>query len=82
MYVTKEPCPMCAGASVVARIKKILFAFSDPKMGGLGGATSIHEITYSNHKPIVLKGIMERECLQLIQSFFKLRRESPNQNQL
>lgn len=82
MYVTKEPCPMCAGASVVGRIKKILFAFSDPKMGGLGGATSIHEITNSNHKPVVMKGIMERECLQLIQSFFKLRRENSNPNLL
>ena len=51
-------------------------------MGGLGGATSIHEITNSNHKPIVMKGIMEKDCLQLIQSFFKLRRENSNPNLL
>ena len=82
MYVTKEPCPMCAGASVIGRIQKISFAFSDSKMGGLGGATSIHEIKNSNHKPVVKKGIMEKECLQLVQSFFQNRRENLNLNQI
>ena len=53
LYVTKEPCPMCAGATIISRIKEIHFALLDPKMGGLGGATSLHELPQSNHKPNV-----------------------------
>lgn len=74
LYVTKEPCPMCAGATVIARIKEISYAFGDSKMGGLGGATSLHELPQSNHKPSVKVGIMKDECLQLMQAFFQLRR--------
>lgn len=74
LYVTKEPCPMCAGATVISRLKEIHYAFSDPKMGGLGGAIAMHEIPNSNHKPIVKSGTLEKECLQLMQIFFQLRR--------
>ncbi|MDA7757073.1 nucleoside deaminase [Opitutales bacterium] len=74
MYVTKEPCPMCAGAAVVGRLKEVYYAYKDPKMGGLGGAISLHELPQSNHKPIVNIGVMEKECLQMMQTFFQLRR--------
>ena len=76
LYVTKEPCPMCAGATIISRIKEIHFALLDPKMGGLGGATSLHELPQSNHKPNVFAGTMEEECRTLFQAFFQLKRKS------
>jgi tRNA(adenine34) deaminase len=76
LFVTKEPCPMCSGATIVSRIKEIYFALPDPKMGGLGGATSLHNLKDSNHKPEVFSGIMEDECKTLFQAFFQLRRKS------
>ena len=76
LYVTKEPCPMCAGATIISRIKEIHFALLDPKMGGLGGATSLHELPQSNHKPNVYAGTMEKECKTLFQAFFQLKRKS------
>jgi tRNA(adenine34) deaminase len=75
LYVTKEPCPMCAGATVISRMGEVHFAFTDPKMGGLGGSTSLHELPHSNHKPKVFKGTLELECKSLIQKFFQLKRQ-------
>ena len=66
---------MCAGATIVGRIKEIYYAFDDPKMGAMGGATSLHELPRSNHKPKVFSGILKNECLQLTQAFFQLRRK-------
>ena len=74
LFVTKEPCPMCAGATIVGRIRENFYAFEDPKMGAMGGAASLHELPRSNHKPIVHRGIMREECLRLTQAFFRLRR--------
>jgi len=75
MYVSKEPCPMCAGASIMARITKIHFAIEDLKMGCLGGATSLHQLPRSNHKPEVNSGILKEPCESIIQAFFKLQRQ-------
>ena len=80
LYVTKEPCPMCAGATVMARIRKIHFSFEDPKMGGLGGATSLHSLELSNHKPKISVGIMRQESMKLVQAFFQLQRSSNTDN--
>ena len=74
LFVTKEPCPMCAGATIISRLGEVHFAFKDPKMGGLGGATSLHELPQSNHKPKVFSGTLELECKNLIQSFFQIKR--------
>ena len=74
LFVTKEPCPMCAGATVIARIKEVFFAFKDPKMGALGGATALQDLPKSNHKPLISSGIMRDECLEMTQTFFRLRR--------
>ena len=61
---------MCAGATVISRINEIHFAYHDPKMGGLGGATSLHELPRgSNHKPKVFNGTMQNECKSLLQTF-------------
>ena len=75
LYVTKEPCPMCAGATVISRISEVHFALEDPKMGALGGATSLHSLPHSNHKPVVYSGTLATECKNLFQSFFQIRRQ-------
>ena len=75
LYVTKEPCPMCSGASVMSRLKRVVYAVADPKMGCLGGATSVHELPHLNHKLEVFVGVMHDECLQLLQAFFAGKRK-------
>ncbi len=79
LYVTKEPCPMCAGATVMARIGKIHYSFRDPKMGGLGGAVSLHALEDSNHKPLISAGIMEQEAMSLVRAFFQKHRNDKRQ---
>ena len=66
---------MCAGATIIGRISEVYYAFEDPKMGAMGGATALHELQRSNHKPKVFGGILKDECLQLTQAFFQLRRQ-------
>ena len=77
LYVTKEPCPMCSGASIMSRLKRVVYAVRDPKMGLLGGAASIHEISTLNHRLSVTSGVMEQECRELIQAYFQLKRQKP-----
>lgn len=78
LYVTKEPCPMCAGASIMSRLLEVVYAVPDPKMGCLGGATGLHTLPGLNHSLQVRGGVLEYECLLLLQSFFaqKRKRES------
>lgn len=76
LYVTKEPCPMCAGASIMARLKEVVFAVGDPKMGYLGGAVAAHTAApHLNHRLGVRSGVMEQECLELLQGYFRLKRQ-------
>ena len=75
LYVTKEPCPMCSGATVMARLGEVHYAVEDPKMGGLGGAASLHTLPFSNHKPKVFRKTMELECKEMLQAFFQLQRK-------
>ena len=75
LYVTKEPCPMCAGATIMSRMGVVHYSFQDPKMGGLGGATSLHDLEMSNHKPTIQMGIMENESKLLVQAFFQSQRK-------
>ena len=75
LYVTKEPCPMCSGATITSRIGKVFFGLSDPKMGCLGGAASLHLLERSNHKPEVKSGILAEPCEAIIQAFFQLQRK-------
>ncbi len=76
LYVTKEPCPMCAGASLMARLGRVVFGIRDPKMGCLGGATDLNAIASMNHHCELVSGVMEAECLELFQAYFQLRRKS------
>jgi tRNA(adenine34) deaminase len=75
LFVTKEPCPMCSGAAIMARLGRICFALPDPKMGCLGGATSLHKLPKSNHHPEVTIGPLRDVCENLIQAFFKIQRQ-------
>lgn len=75
LYVTKEPCPMCAGAAIMSRLGRIVYAFSDPKMGYFGGATNINEIPSNNHKCLITHGILEEPCKEMIQAFFQAKRK-------
>ena len=74
LYVTKEPCPMCSGATIMSRIGEVHYSFKDPKMGGLGGAVSLHDLKLSNHKPNVIEGTLREECKSLVQAFFQAQR--------
>jgi tRNA(adenine34) deaminase len=75
LYVTKEPCPMCSGATITARIGRVFFGLRDSKMGCLGGATSLHLIEKSNHKPEVYSDILREPCESILQAFFQLQRK-------
>lgn len=75
LYVTKEPCPMCAGAAVNSRIGRIVFGVSDPKGGGAGGAFSITSHKELSHEVEVCGGLLRDECLALLQSFFQEKRK-------
>lgn len=70
LYVTLEPCPMCAGAIINARIPRVVFGASDQKCGACGGVCDLFTMPF-NHQPTVEKGVMETECKELLQEFFK-----------
>lgn len=74
LYVTLEPCPMCAGAIINARIKTVYFGAYDNKAGSFGSVADFNEIQY-NHKPEIVSGLMEKECSKLLTEFFKNLRE-------
>jgi tRNA(adenine34) deaminase len=75
LYVTLEPCPMCAGAALSARVKRIVYGASDKTAGALGSVLDLNEY-YPLHRAEVEKGLMECECTQLLSDFFKeLRRK-------
>jgi tRNA(adenine34) deaminase len=79
LYVTKEPCPMCSGAMVMSRVKRVCFAVPDPRMGCLGGAANLNELPRSNHHfEVTAGGVLEDECRNLIQAFFRQRRMEPD----
>jgi tRNA(adenine34) deaminase len=77
VYVTKEPCPMCSGAMIMSRVRRVCYAVPDPKMGCLGGATNLNDLPQSNHRlAITAGGVLEDECRELLQTFFRLKRDS------
>ena len=74
MYVTLEPCLMCVGAMVHARIGLVVYGAAEPKSGALQSMTSAHELPGLNHRLNILGGVMEQESRDLLQAFFKDRR--------
>lgn len=75
LYVTLEPCPMCAGAIINARVKRVYFGAFDKKAGSFGSIADFNSIPY-NHKPEIISGIMEEECSKLLTDFFKNLRKN------
>ena len=76
LYVTLEPCPMCAGAIINARVDRVVYAAEDPKAGSCGSLTDLFALPY-NHRPQVEGGCLEEEAQALLQDFFKRLRENP-----
>lgn len=82
LYVTLEPCPMCAGAIIQSRIKKVVYGAKDPKAGCAGTLMNILQDSRFNHQTEVVSGIMEEECGELLSSFFrKLRQQKKEKKQ-
>ena len=75
LYVTLEPCPMCAGAILQARIPRVVFGARDPKGGAMGGVLDLFWEDF-NHRPQVLSGLLEPECSRLLEEFFQTLREN------
>ncbi len=76
LYVTLEPCPMCAGAIIQARIERVCFGAYDEKSGACGSVLSLFEYKF-NHKPVVEGGVLRDECAALLSEFFRsLRKDS------
>ncbi|MGB2706204.1 MAG: tRNA adenosine(34) deaminase TadA [Candidatus Omnitrophota bacterium] len=75
MYATIEPCPMCAGAMILARIQNLYYATEDPKSGAAGSVVDILQSKKLNHRVKVKSGILKDESRSLIQEFFKKKRE-------
>lgn len=74
LYVTLEPCPMCTGAIINARIKTLYYGAKDEKAGSCGTLVNLFDLPY-NHKPEVISGVMEEECADILKKFFKDLRE-------
>jgi tRNA(adenine34) deaminase len=74
MYVTLEPCTMCAGAIVLARIPRVVFAAADPKAGAAGSVLSLLDVPQLNHRPQVAAGLLADEAADLLRAFFASRR--------
>ena len=75
LYVTKEPCPMCAGAVVHVRLARVVFGVADPKAGAAGSALNLLQFPTLNHRCEITAGVREAECRRLLQSFFAEQRE-------
>jgi tRNA(adenine34) deaminase len=74
LYVTLEPCPMCAGAIIQSRIPKVVFGAYDPKGGCFGSCVDFNQIVGFNHYPEVEGGVLQEECSKILSSFFKSKR--------
>ncbi|MCX8090520.1 MAG: tRNA adenosine(34) deaminase TadA [Verrucomicrobiae bacterium] len=74
LYVTKEPCPMCAGAIVHTRIARVVFGCADPKAGAAGSAMNLLQCESLNHRCVVTGGVREEECRALLREFFARQR--------
>ncbi len=77
LYVTLEPCPMCAGAMINARIPTVVYGTRDPKAGSVDSLVRLFQVGY-NHHPEVISGVLEQECAQVLREFFRGLRAKKN----
>ena len=80
MYVTLEPCPMCAGALVLARVDRLVYGCDDPKAGACKSLYNIVQDERLNHRLEVTSGVLQEQCRQQLQEFFSRRREENKKN--
>jgi tRNA(adenine34) deaminase len=76
LYVTKEPCAMCAGAIVHVRLRRVIFGCADPRGGAAGGAINLLQMPGLNHRCEITSGILAGDCAELLQNFFQARRSA------
>jgi len=74
LYVTKEPCPMCAGALVHTRVRRVIFGCPDPAAGAAGSLINLLQMPSLNHRCEIVSGILQNECAAILQNFFRQRR--------
>jgi tRNA(adenine34) deaminase len=82
LYVTLEPCPMCAGAIIQSRVERVVFGASDPKAGCVGSIYNLLTEPKFNHQCEIVEGIMAKECGELLTSFFRDLRKKKAKNSL
>jgi tRNA(adenine34) deaminase len=75
LYVTKEPCAMCAGALVHTRIRRVIFGCTDPVGGAAGSVVNLLQMPGFNHQCQITSGVLQKECAVILQDFFRKRRE-------
>ncbi len=79
LYVTKEPCPMCAGAIIHTRLARVVFGVVDPKAGAAGTALNLLQFPSLNHRCEITGGVREAECRRMLQTFFAEQRQNKKQ---
>ena len=79
LVVTKEPCLMCAGAAVHARVRRVVFGCADPRGGGAGGLVNLLQNPNLNHQCEISSGVLAEECAHLLQDFFQKRRATSSE---
>src|SRR5438093_8357688 len=75
LYVTKEPCAMCAGALVHTRIRRVIFGCTDPSAGAAGSVINLLQMPTLNHRCDIAAGVLQDECATILQDFFRRRRD-------
>ena len=78
LYVTKEPCAMCAGAIVHTRVRRVIFGCADPAAGAAGSVINLLQMPTLNHRCDIAAGVLQDECAEILQSFFRERRDAPD----
>jgi tRNA(adenine34) deaminase len=82
LYVTKEPCAMCAGALVHTRIRRVIFGCTDPSAGAAGSVINLLQMPGFNHSCDIASGVLQNECAAILQDFFRKRRDERERSSL